>query len=213
MNQADYKGKLFLVYGPSGSGKTSLVTAAIQKIARHASVSQVITYTCRAPRPFEVHGKDYHFITQEEFAAKQETGFFIDTNDYLNKQYGCPCSLIDDLRDGKNLIVILDRNGTKNMSQMIKNAILIWLTVPLNELEKRLLQRNSEDSEQLLKRLKQAKKEIVDEEMQKMHHYCIINDDFELSVQQMTFLMENELGNLPAQNNPETHRLMVNTHD
>jgi len=66
-----------------------------------------------------------------------------------------------------------------------------------------LLQRNSEDSEQLLKRLKQAKKEIVDEEMQKMHHYCIINDDFELSVQQMTFLMENELGNLPAQSDSE----------
>lgn len=194
-SMTDYAGKLFIVYGPSGSGKTTLVTEAILKISKAFPVSHVITYTCRAPRPFEVHGKDYYFITQEEFTAKQAAGYFIDTNDYCNKPYGCPRSLLGDLKSGKNLIVILDRSGAKNISQIIKNTILIWVAAPLKELEKRLNQRNSENQEQVARRLAQAKKEIDEEEIYRMHHHCIINDDFTLSLQQMISLITNELGN------------------
>lgn len=188
----EIKGKLFVVYGPSGAGKTTLVREVIKRLSADFDLSQVITYTCRSPRPGEKNGKDYFFISHDEFEEKRIDGFFIDTNEYLNKHYGAPITMLEDLENGKNLIIITDQNGAKNLSQVIPQAILIWVEAPLKELHNRLQKRN-ENEEQIAKRLEQAKKEISEEHDHRMYNYCIINGDFEQSVSDLILITKDEL--------------------
>ncbi len=191
-NNPSLIGKLFIVYGPSGAGKSTLVSELAKRLPKDLTPEQVITYTCRLPRSGEVNGRDYHFITQEEFLEKQASDFFVYTTNLYNKFYGCPRSIVNDLNSGKNLIIILDRDGTKAVAQSINNSVLIWVTAPVQELEKRLLKRNSETDEQRVARLERAKKEINEEIADKIHHHEIINDNLEQSLNELACLISSK---------------------
>lgn len=190
MIRMNSNGKLFIVFGPSGSGKSTLVNRLIEKIP---AISNVITYTCRLPRSYEQNAKDYYFITQEDFVHKIKTDFFIHTNEYLNLWYGCPRSITQDLKLGKHLIVILDRNGAKHVSQIIPDAKLIWISTSLDNLKKQLMKRNTETIEQVNKRLLRAEQEIKDESNEKLHHYQIMNINLERSTKSLIELIQKEI--------------------
>lgn len=188
------KGKLFIVYGPSGVGKSTIVREAIKRLSADYDISQVITYTCRQPRPGEVNGKDYFFISHDEFEEKRRDDFFLETNEYANKHYGSPASIIDELENGKNLILVTERLGAKNISHIIRDSILIWIEAPLKELKNRLQKRNSESSE-IEKRLVIAEKEIQEEHKQRMYNYCIENEDFEQALAEFILAIKDEIIN------------------
>lgn len=187
------KGKLFILYGPSGAGKSTLATEMLKKLPQEFTLEPVINYTCRLPRAYEINGKDYHFITEEEFLKKQNSDFFIHTTSFLNKMYGCPKSIVGDLDSGKNLIVSLDRDGAKTMAQVINNSVLIYISAPLEELSTRLLKRNSETDEQQADRLEHAKKEVTEEMNSNLYHYHLVNNDFEQSLDELIFLITDTL--------------------
>ncbi len=191
----DYQtnGKIFILYGPSGSGKSSLVKELVRTLPMEFTLETIVTYTCRLPRSYETNGIDYHFIRLEEFLEKQNAGFFIHTTNYSNNWYGLPKSIIDDLNNRKNLIVILDRSGAQVMAQFIRNSVLIYITAPFDALEERLLKRKSETDEQRANRLERAKKEIDEEMVSKLYHHKVVNDNFEQSLDDLVFLITNEL--------------------
>lgn len=183
--QIEGVGTLFVVYGPSGAGKTTLVEHVLERAPQTVPLSRIVTYTTRAQRPYESNGKDYHFITKEEFEEKRHTNFFNVTVEFCNKSYGCPNSFLEDLKNGKNCIVILDFLAAKNMQKIVKEAILTRVTAPIDTLRKRIHARNTEDEQQIAKRLEHAKNELVQEAAQRLYHYNIENIDFEESLQQL----------------------------
>jgi ribose 1,5-bisphosphokinase PhnN len=87
---------VFLIAGPSGSGKTTLTQALVQRIPR---LTKGITVTTRAPRPGEVSGKDYHFVTPEQFAKMEREGELLETDHAYNESYGVPFSAVEVVGD------------------------------------------------------------------------------------------------------------------
>ncbi len=183
------QGTLFVAYGPSGAGKTTLVTAVVAKLTEQYPLAHVVTYTCRPPRTHEIDHRDYHFISPDEFNKKNNDGFFLDTNLYADNLYGCPNTITQELAQGKNLIVILDRNGAHKMLESINNSVLIWISASIDDLRSRLHLRKSETEQQIEKRLAQATIELAQEEKNKMHHYKIVNKNLSEAVNELTAIV------------------------
>lgn len=173
------QGTLFIISGPSGVGKTTLVKAVIEQLASLYSVRCGITYTSRAPRPLECHGRDYYFITEQEFEAKIKGNFFIEWSRAYGAYYGSSRDDLDTLEPDTGLILILDRSGALAVKHRAPHAFLIWITVSDTVLlAQRLMHRAANSSEDVEKRLKIAQKEIEDEEKYHRYDCCIINDVF-----------------------------------
>ncbi len=94
------QGVLFIVSGPSGVGKTTVVTEFLRQQGADYNVSRLVTYTTKSPRSTEVHGSDYHFITQAEFERKIADDFFLEWSGEYGALYGTPLCVIDDLALG-----------------------------------------------------------------------------------------------------------------
>jgi guanylate kinase len=177
------KGMLFIISAPSGAGKTTLVTEAIKRLKPTMDISRVITFTTRPARTNEKDGKDYIFLTHDEFEKKDSQGFFLETNRYNNCSYGSPTSILTDLKLGKNLIIIPDINGAKSIAKHIPDAILLWInTKDLKELKRRLLKRGQHTNSELEKRLNIAAEEMKEAAKPRLFNYIVINDVFEQTV-------------------------------
>lgn len=178
-NHATRRGLLFVVSACSGAGKTTLVGKAIAQLAKEHPLERVITYTSRWPRPGEVNGRDYHFISQQEFEEKIQQGFFVEWSNSYGAHYGSACSDLKKLEQGISLIIILDPHGFKTILNALSNEkiIGIWITVPsLEVLKTRLAQRHSETEAQQAHRLALAQKELQDHEVLSLFKHKIIND-------------------------------------
>ena len=188
------KGTLFIVSAPSGAGKTSLTNHVVQTLAPHYTISKIITYTTRPPRTGEISGVDYHFVSPTEFEEKKRTGQFLETTNYNGNLYGSPISILSDLENGKSFLLVLDRPGANHMKSLIKNPVLIWLTVP-NEhtLQERIIHRGTESQQILEQRLLLAQQEIRDEERDQSFPHHVINNNFEQAAQEIIAIIKNEL--------------------
>lgn len=175
-------GILFIVSAPSGAGKTSLVTALLNQEPFKDSLSCVITYTTRAPRPGDINGRDYHFIQEAEFLQLIEKGFFAEWSAAYGTYYGTPVSVLQELAQGYSRIIILDRAGAKTMKNIVPEAILIWIAPPsIEALRVRLLIRGTENEAQIERRMALAIQEIEAESKKPLYHHIIVNDLFEIS--------------------------------
>lgn len=175
--------KIFVVSAPSGAGKTTLVAAVLERKHPDYLIEKVVTYTTKAPKSGEVHGRDYYFITVDEFRSKIEQGFFLEWSTDYGHYYGSPKAMLEKRECGVSSIVILDRKGAKSLLARVPDAILIWITPPdLQILEERLLKRAREDQDQIKKRLFIAQQELAEETASKTFHYCVQNDVFENAV-------------------------------
>lgn len=184
------QGKLFIVSAPSGAGKTTLVTAAIQKIMSEYPIKRVITYTTRAPRHGDISGQDYHFISEEEFRAKIEQGYFIEWSVAYGFYYGSPRYIVDDLAQGVSLMLVIDRLGARQIYTQLSNAILIWIyTKDMATLQERLAKRATENYEQMLHRLMLANKEVQEEAHELLYHHHVLNDCFEKALQEIVSIV------------------------
>ncbi len=187
-------GKLFIVSAPSGTGKTSLVNNIVQKLSSQYNISKVVTYTTRKPRPNEINGIDYHFITQEDFDNKIKNKFFLESVIYADKPYGSPANIEQELALNKSLILVIDKNGAKTISEKIKHLVTIWITPPnLEELKNRIKKRGGLSQAQSEHRINLAKQEIKDEEKHKFYKYHVINDNFNKTVNEISSIIKSEL--------------------
>ena len=194
MRNTHKAGKLFVISASSGAGKTSLVNNAIKRLAPDIDIKRVVTYTTRAPRPHEVHGQDYYFISHDEFNKKLKEGFFLESSTYDGHQYGSP-QVQYDLLQGTSLLLITDRAGAKEVHRQIGQAVLIWILAPdVETLKQRMISRETETHTQIERRLKIAIQEMEEENKQHFFEYHLVNDDFERSLEELILIIHDELG-------------------
>lgn len=177
-------GKLFIITAPSGAGKSSLSYRVIKELSHAFAIEKSVTYTTRAPRKGEVCGKDYLFISLEDFQIKLESGFFLETSQVYDHFYGSSNEIIIKLSLGISLIIILDPRGVKVVKQKIPEAIAIWIYPPKSEeLKLRIMNRDSSINEsELGKRLDNL---FVDEFSADDFDYQIYNENFYLATEEL----------------------------
>ena len=185
------KGNVFIIAAPSGTGKTSVITQVIKRLNdQDIDISRVITYTTRNPRENETNGKDYFFLSVEDFGQKAKDNFFLETTVYRDKLYGSPNSFITDLQLGKSFVIITDIEGVKNYSKLIENPMKIWIQPPsLKELKNRLVGRKSCSQTQIDLDLARAQEEIKEAEKPRFFNYTVVNDIFDQTVAELIKLI------------------------
>lgn len=191
------KGILTVVSGFSGSGKGTLMKALLSKYDNYAlSVSM----TTRAPRPGEVDGKDYFFITKEEFEKNIEAGKLIEHANYVGNYYGTPADYVfNKLDEGMDVLLEIEIQGALQVKKRFPDTLLLFVTPPnAEELKNRLKGRGTESEDVINKRLARA---IEESEGIEEYEYLIINDDLESCVSNMHEVIQN--AKLKASRNPE----------
>lgn len=171
-------GTLFIVSAPAGTGKTTLVEKLVEELP-HAVRS--ISYTTRPPRAGEKDGRDYHFVSFQEFHRKIEKGEFLEYAEVFGHFYGTAKKCVDSLLN-KNLdtVLVIDTQGALALKKSCK-GVYIFLSPPsIEELKERLQKRNTESLKELELRLSWAKQEI-----NKANHYDyhLINQDLDETYQ------------------------------
>ncbi|NPA04223.1 MAG: guanylate kinase [Epsilonproteobacteria bacterium] len=171
------KGALLVISGPSGAGKSTLIKEILEKIP---NVYFSISTTTRSKREGEVEGKDYFFVEKEEFKKEIERGNFLEWAEVHGNFYGTSITPVKKaLQEGKLVLFDIDVQGFKLIKQSSFSPLLtsLFITPPsLKELERRLLQRGSDSSEVIQKRLKNAQKEI---KQMYLYDYILVNEDLE----------------------------------
>ena len=152
------KGLLLVISGPAGSGKGTVNAHLLARDDFKYSVSA----TTRAPRPGEVDGVNYHYITKEDFLGRIERGEMLEHTEYCGNYYGTPLKEAEEvLKSGKNLILEIEVEGARNVKAKYPDAVLVMLLPPSYAVqEQRLRGRGTETEDKILERLARAKEEI-----------------------------------------------------
>lgn len=173
------KGLLIVVSGPSGTGKGT-ICKKIENNLDNIKIS--VSMTSREPRKNEVNGKDYYFVTKEEFESSIENNEFLEyAIVHSGNYYGTPKSKIEDyINNGISVILEIDIQGALKVKELIKDAIFIFIMPPSMEiLKERLINRNTETEDKIIERFKTAYKELNE---YKKYNYVVVNDDLEEAV-------------------------------
>jgi guanylate kinase len=165
---------VFVVTGPSGAGKGTLIQLVLP---RFAELSLVVSATTRPQRPGEENGVHYWFLSREEFAEKVTAGEFLEWVDYVGNLYGTLNSEIDRLRAlGRAPLLELETDGAIRVKRRAENAVTIFVTAPVEELERRLRSRATESSGVIDERLERARRQL---ELLPQFDEVVENDDRE----------------------------------
>ncbi|WP_035290735.1 guanylate kinase [Clostridium sp. KNHs214] len=176
----DSKGLLIVISGPSGTGKGTICKEFLKRNDFWLSVSA----TTRSPRKGEQHGKEYYFLSKDEFEGKIKEDDFLEYAHVYNNYYGTPKSnVIEKLEKGKDVILEIDIQGAINVKKAYKEAILIFILPPsYEELKNRIVNRGTETEESLKTRLESANREI---ECSREYDYIVLNDTVEAAVRRV----------------------------
>jgi guanylate kinase len=171
----DYPGNLFVVAAPSGAGKSSLVRA-LQELDSHVQPS--VSHTTRAPRGQEKHGREYFFVSEQEFDAMITADAFVEWAHVHNQRYGTSKKAIQErMEQGADVILEIDFQGAIQIKQTFSNAVCIFVLPPSwEELRARLERRGEDATETIELRMKNAAVEVA--QAQKFD-FVIINELFD----------------------------------
>ena len=179
------KGILLVLSGPSGSGKGTILGEYGKNHPLYFSVSN----TTRAPRPGEIDGVHYHFISREEFERKIAAGGMLEYAQYCDNYYGTPRDKVEEQTEkGVNVMLDIETQGAMNVRAACPEAVLCFVVPPSMEvLRHRLTHRGTEDEETVNKRLTQALNEIrlIDK-----YDFVVINDALEDAVADFSEIVE-----------------------
>ncbi|RRF99531.1 MAG: guanylate kinase [Coriobacteriaceae bacterium] len=178
--------RLFVISGPSGAGKGTLV---VQLRKEHPELGLAVSATTRSPRPGEVDGKDYYFLSEGEFKRRVAAGEFVEWAYVHGHMYGTLVKEVERLlAQGKSLILEIDIQGALNVKKVWPDAVLIFIEPPsLEELERRLRGRGTEDEQSIELRLKNAKHEMT---LADDYDVCIVNDTVDRAVRELSDTIE-----------------------
>ena len=183
------QGKLIIVSGPSGAGKTTVLQEVFRR-SRQPLVASV-SATTRPPRPGEKDATHYHFLSDDEFTRRREAGEFLECFEVFGRGYwyGTLKSEVASGLDAGNWVVLeIDVQGTMAVLEQFPEAISIFVRPSsIEELEKRLRQRGTEDEETIGGRLAAAREEL---EAAKAYSYHVINDQVDQAVDQMCEILD-----------------------
>ena len=179
------RGVLFVVSAPSGAGKTTLC-----REARHLlpDLAYSVSYTTRPPRPGEIGGTDFHFVTEATFRDLRERGEFAEWASVHGNLYGTRASVLElALQDGRDILLDIDTQGADQLRRRYPEAVLVFIVAPsMAELEQRLRERRSDAVGEITRRLDRAREEI---RMWRQYDYLIVNRDVKDAVEQLTAII------------------------
>ena len=179
---------LFIVAAPSGCGKTSLVKALI---AKTEGLCVSVSHTTRAARPGEVHGKNYFFVSKQEFDQIKKEDGFIESAQVFDNHYGSAKQTVRDLLEsGTDVILEIDWQGARQVKKSFNDAIGIFILPPSEAaLRERLTDRGQDDKSIIDRRMQDAVSEMrhYDE-----FDYLVINDDFNLALTDLSTIIHSQ---------------------
>ncbi|CAN5447870.1 guanylate kinase [soil metagenome] len=189
--QASFAGSLIMIVAPSGAGKSSLVRALLE---REPQISLSISFTTRAPRPGEVDGVDYRFLSLEEFVKREHEGEFLESAEVHGNQYATSKSWIEQrLSSGTDVLLEIDWQGARQVRQRFANNSRVSITgvfiLPpsIEELESRLRRRGQDSDGVIARRLLGAGSEIA--HAPEFEH-VIVNQDFATAVDELVGIVK-----------------------
>lgn len=184
------RGLLIIMSGPSGVGKGTIREKLMEDKTLNLFYS--VSMTTRSPRPGEVDGREYYFVTKEEFQKNIDNGNLLEWAEFVGNRYGTPKDKVEKMRDeGKNVLLEIDVNGTSQvLSKLDRNDVISVFIAPpsLEELEKRLKGRSTESDEVIKNRVAQASRELSQKDN---YRFVVVNDDLETAVKEFRDLIVN----------------------
>jgi guanylate kinase len=179
-------GRLFILSAPSGAGKTTLVHALL---ARRPALRFSVSCTTRPRRPGETDGRDYRFLTPEEFRRMAEEGELLEHAWVFGHGYGTPAGPVAEARArGEDVLLDIDWQGARQVRAAVPDAVSILVLPPsYAELERRLRARGTDDPEALARRFADART-VLDHAPE--YEHLVVNDDLERAVEELEAVLD-----------------------
>ena len=178
-------GKLIVVSGPAGVGKGTIVKTVVKK---REDVVESVSCTTRAPRVGEVHGREYYFLSKEEFERRIRENDFLEYDEHFGNYYGTPESFVRETLKEKTVILEIDVIGALNAKRAFPDSVLVMIAPPsVEELKRRLIGRGTETEEQILGRLSRLEYELAQRDK---YDYVIVNDVVENAVAELERIID-----------------------
>jgi guanylate kinase len=168
------RGLLIVISGPSGVGKGTVRKALFQMTNHDLTYS--VSMTTRQPRPGEVDGIDYYFVTKEEFLKRISENKFLEWAEFVGNYYGTPLDKVEEqLDNGKEVVLEIEVEGALQVRQKAPDAVFIFIVPPGKKaLYERLIKRGTDSPEMIKKRMEKADREFV---LAHKYDYIVVNDD------------------------------------
>lgn len=182
------KGMLLVISGPSGVGKGTLFKRLLKE---DPTTTFSVSYATRDPRPNEVNGIDYHFVTMEAYQAMKEKNGFLESAEVHGNYYGTPVQpVLEAIEKGLNMVLDIDPQGAKQVMEAMPGCVSVFILPPsYKELRRRLTERNTERPEEVERRLGNARGEI---EQMHLYKYLIVNDDVDKAYEMLKGIVDAE---------------------
>ncbi|MCL4079695.1 guanylate kinase [Coriobacteriia bacterium Es71-Z0120] len=184
------RGRLLIISGPSGAGKGTLVDRLVERVPE-AWVS--VSATTRPPRPGEVDGVDYRFVSPEEFDRLVKAGEFLEWAEVHGNRYGTLRSDVEKkIAEGRLVVLEIDPQGAQQVRRLVDDAVCVFVVAPsFEELERRIRKRGAESDEEIAARLKTAERELA---LVGTYDYVVQNDDVARAADELVGIAESLLG-------------------
>jgi guanylate kinase len=182
--------RVFVITGPSGVGKGSLIRALRERMPE---LALSVSATTRPPRPGEEDGREYHFLSEEDFERRARAGDFVEHAHYSGRRYGTLRSELErHLEAGHPVVLEIEVQGARQIRESMREAVQVFISPPDREaLRERLLGRGTDSPEDVELRLRTASEELAAHDE---FHHQVVNDRLEEAVEQLVAIVRSSLG-------------------
>lgn len=185
------KGLLVVLSGPSGVGKGTVRQALFETDSNHDQFYYSVSATTRQPRPGEEDGKDYFFVSREQFEGMIEEERLLEYAEYVGNYYGTPLQYVEEMTDqGKDVFLEIEVQGALQVKRRMPDGVFIFLAPPtMHELESRIVNRGTDAPEVIEKRMRQAREEL---QLVTQYDYVVENDNVNSAVERIQTIINAE---------------------
>ncbi|MBR3266421.1 MAG: guanylate kinase [Erysipelotrichaceae bacterium] len=187
------KGLLIVFSGLSGVGKGTIL-AELMKM-EDLNLAYSVSMTTRDPRPGEVDGVNYFFVSKKRFLEAVKNGELLEHARFVDNDYGTPKAYVDEQRQlGKNVVLEIEIKGARQIMEKCPDSLSIYIVPPsIEELERRLRERQSEDDQTIMKRVSKARQELKELQESDIYEHIVCNDDLDKAIAEVREIILTEM--------------------